>query len=180
MNALTDPAFQYSICLSYAMLFGWAGVHKLQSRAQFQQVLKSYRVLPSQLNSLVAISIPVVELAIAAALAIPEWRKMAAIGASLLLACYALAMASTIIRKLDDVDCGCSFGSDKQLISRGLVVRNLVLSVFPLVLLLEHNLRELYWLDWLLTIFSMTAFSLIYLIVNTLLEQQRKLKGLLP
>jgi uncharacterized membrane protein YphA (DoxX/SURF4 family) len=180
MNLQFDPIFQYSVCLCYAMLFGLAAVHKFQYQDQFRQTLNKYRVIPDSVNGLIAITIPFIEVAIALALAIPELRATAALAASLLLSGYALVMASTIIRKINDIDCGCNFGNQKQVISWGLVLRNLVLSLIPLTLLFEQQKRELYWIDWLLIIFVMTAFSLVYLIVNTLLEQQRKLEGLLP
>jgi uncharacterized membrane protein len=124
--------------------------------------------------------VPIVELALAIGLVVPQARMAAALTASALLLAYAMAMVVNILRGNVLLDCGCSFGSARQAVSWGLVWRNLFLSIFPLLLLIVPSDRLISGTDLAATAFAVTVASLFYATANTLIHQQEFTRRLKP
>lgn len=180
MNLLQDPVVSLSMSLAFALLFALSAIHKLRSVSAFKAVLNSYRLLPDSTLPVVATVIPIVELSLAIGLLIPQARITAALTASSLLMAYALAMAVNIFRGNVLLDCGCSFGSARQAVNWGLVWRNLLLSVFPLQLLIAPADRLINGYGLASTVFTVAVASLLYSTANTLIHQQQFTRRLKP
>ena len=95
-----------------AALFLGAAAHKFKMPTEFRSVLKGYRIIPAGLEGLSGTVIPSLELLVAALVLVrPDWGLLIAAG---LLAGYALAMLSALVRGLSNIDCGCSWGARKD------------------------------------------------------------------
>ena len=125
---LIDPLVPLVVGFLFAGLFLAAAVHKLNARADFENILRGYALLPERLIGLFAVSIPVVELLISGVLIVrPELGVSLAAG---ILGLYALTMLSAILRGKADIDCGCAWGAAENeggRIGASHIVRNLVL-----------------------------------------------------
>lgn len=180
MTILQDPLVSLTISLAFALLFALSAMHKLRSVSRFEAVLDSYRLVPQSILAVVAMVVPIMELALAIGLLIPQLRIAAALAASSLLLAYAIAMAVNILRGNVLLDCGCSFGSARQGVSWGLVWRNLLLSVLPLQLLIIPVDRLINGYDLVATVFAVAVAGLFYATANTLIHQQQFTRRLKP
>ena len=142
---MTDPLLQLVLALPLALLFALAAHHKLAEGAHFDAQLDAYRVMPEALLPLVARLLPILELAIAVLLLLPDTRTAAALGAASLVAVYALGMLLNLLRGRTDIDCGC--GAEPQEISYWLVVRNAILAGAALLVAMPAAPRPLGALD---------------------------------
>jgi hypothetical protein len=115
-----------------ALIFLQAGVQKLRHLDVFEGVVLNYRVLPRASARSFAVTIPFLELALAAALlaGASPWAELAA---AVLLSLFAAAMAVNVLRGRTDIDCGCFQSSLRQLISWWTVGRNVVLAIVALL-----------------------------------------------
>jgi len=115
-----------TVAFFLALLFLRAGVHKLGDRDRFRGILGAYAILPARTLTAAVFAIGVLELATAILLLVPMARGLGATLASALLALYALAMASALVRGHYLIDCGC--GESPETVSWLLVARNTVLA----------------------------------------------------
>jgi methylamine dehydrogenase accessory protein MauD len=113
--------------LALAAVFALAALTKLGRRTETESTLEAFG-FPVRLRPPVATALPVVELAIAAALLLAASAPYAAVAALLLLAAFSVAVARTLARG-EEVDCNCfgSLGEDR--VSRWTLLRDLVLMV---------------------------------------------------
>ena len=141
---LIDPLTHLVVRFLFAGLFLAAAAHKLSARMDFANILRGYALLPESLVGLFAVSIPAVELLIAAVLIVrPDIGVLLAVG---LLGMYALIMLSAILRGKADIDCGCAWGAAKTeggRIGAGHIVRNVVLIGAVLIATLPASDRAL-------------------------------------
>lgn len=86
------------------------GLGKALDLHGFAQVLTTYRAFPQGLEGLIAASITLLELGLAAALLVPAWRRPAAGAALLLFLGNAALLSVTLLRGIDLANCGC-FGA---------------------------------------------------------------------
>ncbi len=107
-----------------ALVFLVAAIDKLRHRALLPGVIGNYRLLPEALVAPVAGLLPIVELAVGAALMLGIGAA-ATVPAMLLLLLFALAMAINIRRGRRHIDCGCGQSGLRQNLGWGLVLRNL-------------------------------------------------------
>ena len=87
-------------------LFMVAALAKFRRMSEFAGAVQAYRLLPPQLGPVVARVIPLLEFAIGIGLLLGLSIRVAAWGASGLLAILALAMAVNLLRGRR-IDCGC-------------------------------------------------------------------------
>ncbi|MEP6388987.1 MAG: MauE/DoxX family redox-associated membrane protein [Halioglobus sp.] len=162
-----DPVFTHIVALGLSILFLAAGLQKLRLRDSFEQVLSGYQLLPAATLALASRVIPLVELALAAGLAYPDTRAVAAIGAALLLCLYATSIWINLKRGNIGLDCGCQLGESKQTISYALVYRNALLASVALLLIAPQSTREVALYDYGATGFGIAIACLLYAIANT-------------
>ena len=165
---MIDPAVGALLAGAFALLFASAAFHKLLDLGRFAAAFRAYEIVPPALSAL-SLLVPLLELAIAAAvLAARSRRAAAAAGAALLLA-YAAAIAINLGRGRRDLDCGCGGPLERRPIGAWMVWRNVVLAMLFAALLLPWASRPLGWAD-ALTIGAGTAVAaLLYLCVAVLL-----------
>lgn len=92
-----------------AAVFLWAAVPKITDPASFAQDVDNYRLLPDAWVGVVAATLPVVELVLAASLLVGWYARGAALVSAALLAVFVLGMGQAMARGID-LNCGC-FGT---------------------------------------------------------------------
>lgn len=131
-------AFIYSFIVSlfFSYLFLMAGIHKISRPAYVKDIIVNYRIIPERVTPLVARLLPLVECAVGAGLLIPGLRAVAGWCVLGLLLLYTLAIAVNLFRGRDKVDCGCGGATQRQYLSKGLLLRNLLLAGAALLMVL--------------------------------------------
>jgi putative oxidoreductase len=125
----------WAFCVFLAVVFAVAAVPKLIDPGSFANDLLNYRLLPENLVGLVALFVPALELAIAAALLWPRYQRGAALISMLLLVGFAAAMAQARIRGID-LSCGCFGAAFESKVSWLTVARSMLLAAMSAVPLL--------------------------------------------
>lgn len=112
----------YSAALALAALFGWAGAVKLAGR---HTTVRTFEALGLRAPRALAVGVPLVELALAAGLAVaPGWAALAALA---VLAGFTTILWRTL-RSGTDVGCGCFGTTSRRPVSSVELVRNGVLA----------------------------------------------------
>lgn len=129
---LQEPLIHWALRAFLAALFATAAVSKLAAAEEFHGVVRNFRLLPDAASRVVAMALPVAELAVAAGLLMPPLAGPAALAAALLLAVFGLAIAVNVLRGRTWIDCGCFRNGMKQRISWAMAGRNMVLTAMAL------------------------------------------------
>jgi uncharacterized membrane protein len=166
---MLDPAMGTLLAGAFALLFASAALHKARAPAHFAQVLRAYRVLPASLN--VSWCVPMLELAVAAALLLPATRTVAALGGAALLLLYSLAMAVNLKRGRRDLACGCGGAHERRPIGAWMVWRNLGLAGLLGALCLPSLIRPLQAVDFLTVGAGVAIAALLYMSTERLLAR---------
>lgn len=99
--------------LALGALLVYAGVMKLLGPADFAEEIANYRFLP-QLAPFLAVMLPPIEVLLGTVLIVSgarsEWLPAAALGSTLLMAVFTVAVTQAVLRGID-TSCGC-FGAD--------------------------------------------------------------------
>lgn len=164
-----DPVPAAIMTLSLAALWLAAGLHKLADLQAFAGSLEAYDIVPLATLALLSRLLPVLELALAAALLVPATRPAAAALGALLLLGYGAAIALNLHRGRRDLDCGCmGFGTRSQ-ISPALVWRNALAALASLCAgLLPRVERTASWMDIWTIIAGVVVIALLYLALEGL------------
>ncbi len=176
MTLTLDPAIHISLRTALALLFVTAAIHKLRDVAAFSHVLRNYRLLPDVLTPIMAGMLIATELGIAVTLLLFS-ASDASLAAAALLATYAGAIGINLARGRQHIDCGCAGRAQRQSLSRGLVLRNLVLCVAALATALPPATRTLASLDGMTIAGALAFLCLMYATVNGLLANAPRLNA---
>jgi hypothetical protein len=166
---MLDPAIGTLFAGAFALLFASAALHKARAPAHFAQVLRAYRLLPASLN--VSWGVPVLELAVAAALLLPATRTIAALSGAALLLVYAFAMAVNLKRGRRDLACGCGGAHEGRPIGVWMVWRNLGLAGLLGALCLPGSALPLQAVDFLTVGAGVAVAALLYMSTDRLLAR---------
>ena len=178
---MMDPLILRIVSLGFALLFLFAAAHKLGDRAQFRASLEAYEILPAGLTGVSVRIIPALELLVGLG-----WLAQGLFGLKVdpvswisiaLLSSYTAAIGINLLRGRNHIDCGCSFSSSEfsnsangsQQISKGLLLRNLLLVVMAMASTLPSSGRALQLIDVPVAVFAITSLTLIYGSFNQLL-----------
>jgi hypothetical protein len=165
---MIDPAVGALLAGAFALLFASAAFHKLLDLGRFVAAFRAYEVVPQALSG-VALLVPLIELAIGAALLAARSRPAAAVAGATLLLAYAVAIGINLGRGRRDLDCGCGGPRERRPIGAWMVWRNVALAALLAALLLPWAPRPLGAAD-ALTIGAGTAVAaLLYMCVEVLL-----------
>jgi hypothetical protein len=124
----------YTLCIfmlaevarwTVAAIFALAAFHAMREWTVFGGIVEQYRIVPRRLAIVLARILPPLELAAAAALLLPTAGRAGAALGLCLMAIFTGAITINLARRRVSIDCGCG-GASGQKLSRGLVVRNLV------------------------------------------------------
>jgi hypothetical protein len=164
---MIDPAVGALLAGVFALLFASAALHKLAGLMQFLEVFRAYAVVPASLTPLAAL-VPLLELAVSAALLASRSRTAAAAAGIGLLLAYAAALGLNLARGRRDLDCGCGAAHERRPIAPWMVWRNLILACLLGATLLPWARRPLEMTD-ALTIGAGTAVAaLLYISFDSL------------
>lgn len=170
VNLLTDPLLQHVVALALAALFGTAAWHKWAAQERFSLTLQEYG-LPQSGVGFVAVALAGVETLLCIGLTLPGTRRLAAVGAIVVLLAYGLALARAVTEGRSIADCGCGPGAP-QPVHATLVVRNLLLAAAAGSLLPVPATRGLAGADGLVGVVAIATFAVLYAALNTLLANQ--------
>ncbi|HVC02540.1 MAG TPA: MauE/DoxX family redox-associated membrane protein [Steroidobacteraceae bacterium] len=165
---MLDPAVGYLIDLGGAVLFAGAAGHKTRRFGEFVESFAAYRVVPARWAGAAAHAIPILELAVCAALLLPAEHARGALAASGLLIAYAAAIALNLARGRRELDCGCAGPGRRRPIAAWMVWRNLILALVLGIAASPWTARALEEVDYLTVAGGLTAVVLLYLAVDRL------------
>ena len=161
------PAVGALLAGAFALLFASAAFHKLLDLGRFTAAFRAYELVPPALSGL-ALLVPLIELAITAALLATRSRPFGAVAGAALLLTYAVAIGVNLRRGRRDLDCGCGGPRERRPIGPWMVWRNLALAALLAALLLPWAPRPLGAAD-AVTIGAGTAVAaLLYMCVDVL------------
>jgi hypothetical protein len=167
VGLMIDPALAALLAGAFVLLFASAALHKLLDLARFAAAFRAYEVVPPALAR-ASLLVPVLELAIAAALLAAGSRNGAAAAGAALLLSYAVAIAVNLGRGRRDLDCGCGGPRERRPIGVWMVWRNLALGGLLGVLLLPQASRPLGAADALTIGAGTVVAALLYMSVDVL------------
>ena len=139
---MIDPAIGALLAGAFTLLFASAALHKFFDPQHFADAFRAYEVVPAALGWASRL-VPVLELAIAAALLLAGSRQGAAVAGAALLLVYAAAIGVNLGRGRRNLDCGCGGPSERRPIGGWMVWRNVVLAALLAALLLPWAPRPL-------------------------------------
>lgn len=179
---LIDPMIPLVARCAFIALFMSALIHKLRSPQQFAEAVRGYIGLFGSVTSvkqpliaLVALSVIATEAALLVLLLVPVPVEWQAAGCAAVLLGYAMLMGWSVLRK-HSIDCGCSFGSTRQIVGWGTVLRNLALAAGAVLMLLPSSARPLGVADFISIAALLIIAALIYQVVNQLLANASNLQ----
>jgi putative oxidoreductase len=98
-----------AIRIALGAAFVYAGAIKIQDPSELAITVASFKILPNLLISPLALALPPFEIICGALLIVGIWRRPAALGITVLLTIFLIAIAAALARGLT-IDCGC-FGT---------------------------------------------------------------------
>lgn len=98
-----------ALTLAIGAIFIYAGIDKIRDPLQFADSIYAFAILPAAFVSLLAMGLPVFEIACGLVLFAPWTRRIGALAVALTSLIFFLALASALLRGLT-LDCGC-FGT---------------------------------------------------------------------
>ena len=109
MTAISDTYRDYAMLamsLALAAIFAYAGIDKISEPQQFADNIAGFAMLPAALINLLALTLPIFEIACALLLLLPLTRRVASLAVALICVMFFTALASALLRGLT-LDCGC-------------------------------------------------------------------------
>ena len=123
-------AFLFRIFLGATFLY--ACYDKILHPEAFAEAVANYRILPSPLVGLLAVTLPWVELFCGLFLILGLFIRSSALIGSLMFFVFSIALSSAVLRGID-IDCGCFSVTDgDHTVNVGLILRDLGYLVFSL------------------------------------------------
>lgn len=175
-QVICDPVVAAAGAVLIAVIFASAALHKLRDRDGFAGALAAYRLLPRALVPAASLLLPLAELLIAAAVCLSASRGTGMALAATLLALYAGAMATNLVRGRRDIDCGC--GGVPQRLGWPLVARNLLLVLPALAWTLPALERPLGRYDYLAGLAASIGLWGVWRVSEQLIQQGARLRAL--
>ncbi len=177
---MLDPLVLTVVSVAFGLLLLLGAVHKLTALDEFRLILADYRLLPAGMVPAAAIGIGLVEAAIGAAWLFAPGKALAAVATATVLLLYALGIAINLGRGRTHISCGCSFGRSaggNDLLSWGLVVRNLVLVIVAGAALLPAGPRSLGSLDFFTLAATLLIAVLLFAASNQLIRNRAAIRA---
>jgi hypothetical protein len=163
-----DPVVTRAIGATLSIVFLVGALQKLRDQAVFAAAVENYGLVPEALLPLVALVLPLVELAAGVLLLFPETCHLGGVLALLLLVVVTSAVAINLARGNAKIDCGCG-GISGQPLSWALVGRNVLLMVLAGIAMQESIGRDLVWADYFTVAGAVLALVGLYVSVNQLM-----------
>lgn len=175
---LFDPAVVRAAAAAMSVVFLLGALAKLRDMTVFRYAVENYRLLPAALVAPFAWAFALAELAAGAALVLAPAQPLAPFSAASVLAVATGAVAVSLLRGLDRIECGC--GGSGQRISWGLVARNAGLAIVVAVAAGPETGRTLGAFDYFTVAGLVLALLALHACANQLLANQPFLKEIHP
>jgi hypothetical protein len=117
------------------LIFVFSGGAKLPRPGQFVGVVRDFRLVPDWAAKPVAYALPCLELGVGLGLLFDVYRAASLAAAAALLSAFTFAIAVNLARGRTAISCGCFGSRGKTSLTRGLVVRNVLLVALTLAAL---------------------------------------------
>ena len=176
MNIAVVPFVQLVAAGAIGIVFARAIVEKASNFGVYAATLRDYRIIPAAFAPFVAVSLFVAEIATLFMLVLPETRAAGAMCAMGLLAVYALAMSLALAAGREEIECGC--GGEGQIVSWGLVARNVALIGLCALIAAPKAPRNLSWLDHAQIVCAILVSWLVLAVVEKTIESQAAVRRL--
>jgi hypothetical protein len=170
-----DPLVVTTISVGFGLLFLLGAVHKLTGIAEFRAILGDYRIMPAGLVAPAAVGVGVIEAGLGTGWLFAADKSAVAIATASLLLAYAAGIAVNLLRGRTHISCGCSFGraaGGDDLLSWGLVARNLVLVTGAALATLPVSARAFGGLDYFTLATALAAAVLLFAASNQLIRNR--------
>lgn len=135
-SSVARPAWKSAIEISARLVIAgvlvYAAIGKLGDLRAFAQDIDNYRMLPETWVAAVAITLPTLELVVAAALVSGIGARGASIVATGMMVMFAVGMAQALARGID-LSCGCFGRAATTTVSGWTIARNVALAVLAAV-----------------------------------------------
>ncbi len=155
-----------------AFVFLRAAWHKGRDLPHFQAQLHAYQLLPEAVLPVVARLLPLLEIAVALTLPVWGWSSPPLIAGGLL-AIYTGALVISLLRGMENLDCGCG-GESAQAITWALVLRNSFLIVLALIAMLPTASRGVSLLELATVVPACIAVILVYCSVELAIANEQR------
>jgi hypothetical protein len=165
---ILDPAIGILIVASVALLFASAAVHKLRDLKRFDEIFTAYGLAPMNIGMRISWIVPILELSVAAGLAVKASRPYAAALGIILLSAYAIAIAVNLRRGHRDLACGCGGPDERRTIAVWMVWRNGLLALAAVAVFAPSGARQLSLTDGITIAFGLLTVALVYLCIDQL------------
>jgi hypothetical protein len=165
---ILDPAIGILIVASVALLFASAAVHKLRDMRRFDEIFTAYGLAPMNIGMRISWIVPILELSVAAALAVKISRPYAGALGIILLLGYAIAIAVNLRRGHRDLACGCGGPDERRTIAAWMVWRNVLLALAAAAIFAPWTARQLSPTDGITVAFGVLTVALVYLCIDQL------------
>jgi hypothetical protein len=165
---ILDPAIGILITASVALLFASAAVHKLRDLKRFDEIFSAYGLAPMISGARISWIVPLLELAVAAGLAVKVSRPYAGVLGIILLSAYGAAIAVNLRRGHRDLACGCGGPDERRTIAAWMVWRNVLLALAAAAVFAPWTARQLAVTDGITIAFGLLTVALVYLCIDQL------------
>ncbi len=168
-----DPVFALLARLGLAGLFFAAALHKARDLHGFADTISDYRLLPTRFSPWGARGLAALELTAGLCLLLSSIDPLGSWIALGLLALYSGAIGINLLRGRRQIDCGCMGFGLRQTLSGGLLFRNALLAMLPVVVLAPANARSLEWVDFVSVACGLGLGALLWLAAHQLAAASR-------
>jgi len=137
---LTDKYTVLMFRLILGATFIYASLDKIAHPDQFAQIVNNYKILPSFLINLFAITLPWIEFFCGIFLIVGFWVESSSLVLTFLLFLFAVAISYNVFIRGLDINCGCfttSLTAKKE--GAELLIRDLFLFVFAVIILFYNR-----------------------------------------
>jgi Methylamine utilisation protein MauE len=165
---ILDPAIGILIVACVALLFASAAVHKLRDLRRFDEIFAAYGLLPINAGVRISWIVPILEMTVAAGLAVKVSRPYAGALGIVMLSGYAAAIAVNLRRGHRDLACGCGGPDEQRTIAAWMVWRNVLLALAAAAVFAPWTARQLGLTDGITIAFGLLTVALVYLCIDQL------------
>ena len=165
---ILDPAIGILIVASVALLFASAAVHKLRDLRRFDEIFTAYGLIPAITGVRISWAVPLLEMSVAAGLAVKASRPYAGALGIVMLTGYAAAIAVNLRRGHRDLACGCGGPDERRTIAAWMVWRNGLLALVAAAIFAPWTARNLSLTDGITVAFGVLTVALVYLCIDQL------------
>jgi hypothetical protein len=169
-----DPAVGILTTASVALLFASAGAHKLRDLGRFDEIFSAYGLMPAITRLRISWVVPLLEIAVAAGLAVKISRPYAGALGIIMLSGYAAAIAVNLRRGHRDLACGCGGPDERRPIAAWMVWRNACIALAAAAVFAPWADRHLSLTDGFTIAFGLPTIALVYLCADQLLGNAQR------